>query len=97
MDQQKVREYAQAHGDAVVGNDLRTAGSYLSPEAMKAAQDVMGELPLPLQSAEVSEVTSDDAAVVAQIRYAGESGQKVVESRWEERDGEPKIVGLRVL
>jgi hypothetical protein len=97
VDEQKVRESAQAHGDAVVQNDLRTAGSYLGPEAMKAAQDVMGQLPLPLQSAEVSEVTSDGAALVAQIRYAGESGQKVVESRWEEREGDPKIVGLRVL
>jgi hypothetical protein len=97
MDEQRVREDAEAHGNAVVRNDLRTAGSYLSPEAMKAAQAVMGELPLPLQSAEVSEVTSDGAAVVAQIRYAGESGQKVVESRWEDRDGDPKIVGLRVL
>ncbi|MQA98886.1 MAG: hypothetical protein GEU78_01105 [Actinobacteria bacterium] len=97
MDAQSVREHAQAHGDAVARNDLRTAGNDLAPEAMKLAQDVMGQLPRPVQEAEVSDVTSDGPAVVAQIRYRGESDEKVVESRWEERDGTPKIVDLRVV
>jgi hypothetical protein len=97
MDEQQVREDAQTHGDAVVRNDLKTAGSYLSPEAMKAAQEVMGQLPRPVQAAEVFDVSSDGAAVVAQIRYLGESDAKVVESRWEVRDGTPKIIELRVV
>jgi hypothetical protein len=57
----------------------------------------MGQLPQPIQGAEVSDVSSEGAAVVAQIRYRGESDEKVVESRWEERDGTPKIVDLRVV
>ena len=97
MDEQKVREDAQTHGNAVVRNDLQVAGSYLSPEAMRAAQEVMGQLPRPVQAAEVFDVSSEGAAVVAQIRYLGESDAKVVESRWEERDGTPKITHLRVV
>jgi hypothetical protein len=97
MDEQSVREHAQAHGDAVARNDLRTAGSDLAPEGMKTAQDVMGQLPRPVREAKVFDVTSEGAAVVALIRYRGESEEKVVESRWEERDGTPKIVDLRVV
>lgn len=97
MDEQTVRERAQAHGDAVVRNDLKAAGGDLSSEALKVAQDVMGQLPRPVEAAEVSEVRSDGAAVVAVIRYRGGSEAKVVESRWEERDGTPKIVDLQIV
>jgi hypothetical protein len=97
MDEKTVREQAQAHGDAVVRNDLRAAGGDLAPEAMKAAQDVMGQLPKPVQHAEVFEVTEDGSVFVAQIRYRGEADEKVVESRWEDREGAPKIVDLRIV
>ena len=97
MDEQTVREAGQTHGDAVVRGDLRTAGSYLTKEAMGAAQEVMGSLPQPIQQAECFAVSEAGDAFVARIRYRGETDEKVVESHWEEREGEPKIVDLRVL
>lgn len=97
MDEETVRERAQAHGDAVVRNDLRAAAGDLSPEVMKVAQDVMGRLPRPVEAAEVSDVRSDGAAIVAQIRYRGGSEEKLVESRWEEQEGTPKIIDLRIV
>ena len=97
MDEKTVREAGQTHGDAVVRGDLRTAGSFLAKEAMGAAGDVMKQLPQPIQHAECFEVAESEGAFVAQIRYRGETEEKVVESRWEERDGDPKIVDLRVV
>ena len=97
MEQKDVREAAQTHGDAVVQGDLRTAGSYLAKEAMGAAQEVMGQLPQPVQHAECFEVTQEGEAFVAQIRYRGETDEKVVTSRWEDREGSPKIVDLQVV
>ena len=97
MDEKTVRGSAQAHGDAVARNDLRTAGGDLAPEAMKAAGEVMGRLPKPVQGAEVIEVSEDGSVFVATIRYRGETEEKVVESRWEDREGTPKIVDLRIV
>jgi hypothetical protein len=97
MDESVVREAGQTHGDAVVRGDLRTAGSYLAKEAMGAAQEAMGQLPQPIQHAECFDVTETDGGFVAQIRYRGGTVEKVVESRWEERDGDPKIVDLHVV
>jgi hypothetical protein len=97
MDEKTVREAAQAHGDAVVRGDLKAAGGDLTREAVGAAQEVMGGLPQPVQHAECFEVAEQDGAFVAQIRYRGEDDERVVESRWEDRDGTPKIIDLRIV
>lgn len=97
MDEKTVREAAQSHGDAVVQGDLRTAGSSLTKEAVSAAQEVMGQLPQPVEQAECFEVTEEGGSFVALIRYRGETDEKVVESRWEDRDGTPRITDLRVV
>ena len=97
MDETKVREAAQAHGDAVVRGDLKAAGHDLTREAVGAAKEVMGRLPQPVQHAECFDVAEQDGTFVAQIRYRGESDEKVVESRWEDRDGTPRIVDLRIV
>ena len=97
MDEATIREHAQVHGDAVVSKDLRTAGGYLAPEAMSAAQEVMGQLPKEIDTAEVFDVAVDGDGCTARIRYRGGTDEKVVASRWEDRDGSPKIVELEVL
>jgi hypothetical protein len=96
MDQETVRLHAQAHGDAVVANDLRKAGSDLTPEAQKQAPAVMGQLPRPVASADVITVEDKGDEYLATIRYAGDS-TVIVESRWTERDGRPMIVSLDVV
>jgi hypothetical protein len=97
MDQDAVRLHAQAHGDAVVANDLRQAGSDLTPEAQKEAPGVMGKLPRPVVSATIESVEERGDEVVALIAYGGEDASVKVESRWAERDGKPMIVSLTVV
>jgi hypothetical protein len=97
MDESTVRDRAEAHGKATVAGDLRVAGADLTKEAMSQAGDVMKAMPDPLESSEVTSVQTDGAEFVAQIRYAGGGSETMVESRWADRDGTPKIVSLKVL
>jgi hypothetical protein len=50
-----------------------------------------------LTGAEVLTADAADDGFSCQIRYTGEGGSATVESRWQEVDGEPKIVGLDVV
>ena len=97
MDENLVRQRAEAHGQATVAGDLKRAGSDLTPEAMAQAPGVMRSMPSPLTASEVTELATSGDECAATIRYVGESGEAIVASRWAERDGELKIVNLEVL
>jgi hypothetical protein len=97
MDEETVRRHAEAHGRATVEGDLRAAGSDLTKDAMTAAGEVMKKLPASLSSSAIDGVSSEGDEYVVRIRYSGEDGDAVVESRWAEREGRPKIVDLEVV
>jgi hypothetical protein len=97
MDESTIRDRAEAHGKATVAGDLRTAGSDLTKAAMAQAGDVMKAMPDPLEASEVTSVTADGDAFVAQIRYSGGGSETLVESRWSDEGGTPKIAALKVL
>lgn len=96
MDEATVKHHAQTHADATVAGDLKTAGSDLTKEAVPAAGEVMKAMP-DLKSAAIDGIRSEGDDYVVLIRYSGESTEAVVESRWAEREGRPKIVDLKVL
>ena len=96
MDEAQVREAAETHGDATARGDLRVAGSYLTKEAIPAAQEVMKSMPEGLNRAEVTSVEGSGDSYVVMIKYGGDGGEVTIESHWAERDGAPKIVGLNV-
>ena len=97
MDEAKVREHAQAHGQAMVDGDLRKAGGDLTPEVQAKAGDVMKDFPRKVETAEVVSIAGAGDDYVVQARYSGEGTEVVVESRWAERDGTPKIVEMKVV
>ena len=97
MDETTIREAAETHAQATVERDFGTAGSYLSKEAMGSAGAVMEQMPGRLTGAEVLTADAAESGYTCQIRYTGETGSTTVESRWQEVDGEPKIVGLDVV
>lgn len=97
MDEATVRDQALQHAQATVAKDFRAAGSVLSESARGQAGNVMKAMPDPLTDCEVTSVDRDGDAYVAQIRYYGEGGETIVESRWEETEGRPTIVNLEVL
>ncbi|HET7481873.1 MAG TPA: hypothetical protein VFK89_03335 [Actinomycetota bacterium] len=97
MDESTVREHAEAHGRAMVEGDMRRAGGDLSPEAQKQAPAVMSNFPKRVESAEVVSLSVEGEAAVTQALYKGEGKDVTVEARWEERDGRPKIVDMKVV
>jgi hypothetical protein len=97
VDEDIVREHATKHGEATVAGDFKTAGRDLSPEAVEQAPGVMKAMPADLSGAEVTEVEKDGDAYVAVIEYSSETDSTKVASRWEEREGRPRIVDLKVL
>ena len=91
MDENTVRDHAQAHADAVVAGDLRKASGDLTDNAKEQAPAVMKQLPRPTTSATIEAVTADGDEFVASIRYLGESDSHEVRSRWTEEAGRPMI------
>ena len=75
---------------------LAAAGSDLDGEALAQAGEVMKQLPRTLSAAEIESLELEGDTATVRTRYSGDEGSGVVESRWEERDGRPKIVDLRV-
>lgn len=96
MDESSVKQHAEAHGNAVVAGDLRTAGSDLTKEAAAQAPAVMGKLPRPATAAEILKVESSGDTTVVHILYKGPDSEATVVSTWADRDGTPKIVNLEL-
>lgn len=97
MDEDSIREHAANHGKATVAGDLKTAGRDLTPEAVEQAPGVMKAMPKSLSDADITSVERDGSAYVAVIEYSGGGESTKVASRWEEREGRPRIVDLKVL
>ena len=96
VDETAVRQHAEAHGQAVVAGDLRTAGADLDGNALAQAGDVMKQLPRTLTSSEIVSLQDEGDAAVVRTRYAGDEGEAIVESRWQQRGDRPKIVSMTV-
>ena len=96
MDENKVRDHAEAHGKAVVAGDMRTAGSDLNEQGKADAAAVMSRMPNPLTSATVVAVTQSGDTMVATIRYEGGGDAIDVKSTWVEAEGRPMISKLEL-
>ena len=97
MDENTIKEHAASHGQATVAGDFKTAGRDLTPEAVEQAPGVMKAMPKDLTGSDVSSVEKDGDAYVAVIVYSAGDESIEVASRWEEREGRPRIVDLKVL
>jgi hypothetical protein len=97
MEEETVRRHAEAHAQATVAGDLKAAGSDLTRDALPAAGEVMKQMPRSLTSSAIDSIRSEGNEYVVLIRYSGEDSAAVVESRWAEHEGSPKIVDLKVV
>lgn len=94
-----MRTEAAAHAEALVRGDLRRAGSawYAWNDEVKAmASSTMSEMPAPIEGAEILSVEESGDHVIVLTRYTGGEKATTVESRWEERGGEVKMVKAKV-
>jgi hypothetical protein len=97
MDEQMVRDHAQAHLDALVGGDVDRAIQDLSTELQRNLGEIMAMLPLPLTAADIESVQMGGSSYTAVLHLVGETTESRLETRWKDRDGRPTIIEASLL
>lgn len=92
MDEDTIRERAQALCDALVAGDIDLATADFSPELRKHLGEVIALLPLPSTEATVQSVNRGGSGFEVALRLVGETEEVVIETRWKDRDGKPTMV-----
>jgi hypothetical protein len=92
MDEGQVRERAQAMCDALVAGDIDRAIADFSDELRRNVGEVLALLPLPATEVTIESVERGGAGFNVVIRLVGESDEDRVQTRWKDRDGDPKVV-----
>ncbi len=92
MDEQTVRDHAQAHLDALLAGDVDRAIQDFSQELQRNLGEIMAMLPLPLTAADIESVSMGGSSYTAILHLVGETEESRLETRWKDRDGRPTII-----
>jgi hypothetical protein len=92
MDEQALRERAQALCDALVSGDIELATQDFSEELRRNLGEVLSLLPLPSNSASVESVDHAGSGYNIVLRLVGESEEVLIQTRWKDRDGRPTVI-----
>ena len=94
MDEQAVRDYAQALCEALVAGDIDRATADFSAELRRNLGEVIALLPLPATAATVDSLDPgfSGAGYTVDLRVASETEEVMIQTRWKERDDRPTIV-----
>jgi hypothetical protein len=92
MNDDEIRQHAQATCNALVTGDVDRLIGDLSDELRRNAGEVVALLPLPVSEASVTSVERNGQAFVVAIQLVGETEEVELQTRWKERDGAPRIV-----
>jgi hypothetical protein len=92
MDQQVVRDHAQAHCDALLAGNIDRALEDFSRELHSNIGALIGLMPLPLTEASIESVEPGGKGYVVVMQLVGEGSTVRLETRWKDRDGKPTIV-----
>jgi hypothetical protein len=88
-----VRAGAEDVCDALVAGDVERAIGYLSDELRRNLGEVMALLPLPAVEASIASIErGGSGAYVLVFDVVGETDQSEIETRWKDRNGQPRIV-----
>ena len=94
MDEQAVRERAEAFGEALVAGDVDRAIGDFSPELRRNLGEVISLLPLPATESVVESIEHSGSGENVVLRLTGESDETSILTRWKARDGRPTIIEL---
>ena len=92
MNDNDVRERAQAMCDALVAGDVERATADFSEQLRRNLGEVLALLPLPASEATVASVQHGASAYIVTMRVVGAAEEVEVQTRWKDRDGVPKVV-----
>jgi hypothetical protein len=92
MDDASTRDHVKQHAAAVERGDMDAVVADFSEDLRPQVPQIAQALPQPVTTAEVLSVEIGDVESVALIRYAGDSDEVTIRSRWQEQAGRPVIV-----
>jgi hypothetical protein len=92
MDEQAVREHAQATCAALLAGDIGKAAEEMSKELRSSLGQIVAMLPMPMTEASIESIESTPAGYKAVLHLVGEGDTLRLETRWKDRDGQPTIV-----
>ncbi len=93
MDEQVVRERAEAVCAALVEGDVELATQDFSEELRRNLGEVLALLPLPSSEVTIDSIERGGRSGYAVIlRLVGETDEVHIQTRWKERDGRPTMV-----
>ena len=92
MEEGDVRAAVQAVCKALVAGDVDAAIGFLSDELKRNLGEVVALLPLPATEATIESIERGPSAFVVVIKVIGEAHEDQLQTRWKDRDGEPRIV-----
>jgi hypothetical protein len=92
MDEAKCRKQVEDHADAVVRGDMDTVTNDFIEEMRPQVPEITKSLIHPVTKAEVVSVDVGEDEAIAQIRYSNDDAEQTIQTRWQERDGQPQIV-----
>ena len=92
MNDDDVRERAQAMCDALVAGDVERATSDFSEQLRRNLGEVLILLPLPANQATVESVEHGPSSYNVLLRVAGATEEVELQTRWKDHDGKPTVV-----
>ena len=92
MNEEDVQSSAEQVCAALVAGDVDTVIGYLSDELKRNLGEVIALLPLPAIEATISSIDRGASAFVIVVRVVGAGSETALQTRWNERDGQPRIV-----
>ncbi len=92
MDEQAVRDRAQALCDALESGNVDAAIEEFSPELRRNVGEVLALLPLPANEVAIDSIGGGGTGFDVVIRLAGEVDEVMIQTRWKDRDGRPTMV-----
>ena len=92
MDEQAVRDRAQALCDALVAGDVDRAITDFSVELRRNLGEVIAMLPLPSSAATIESIEHGGAGFNVVLLLVGETEEVRIQTRWKDRDGRPTVI-----
>jgi hypothetical protein len=93
MEEQDVRERAEALCAAVVAGDIDRVIEDFSKELRQNLGEVLALLPLPSTEATVDSIErGGGSGYTVVLRLVGETEEVLIQTRWKDRDGRPTII-----
>ena len=92
MDEDTVREHADAFCAALVAGDIDLASQELSSELRSNLGQIVAMLPMPITQATIETVDRSASGFRLVLQLTTETSETRLETRWKERDDRPVIV-----